>query len=750
VPANPSSNRPNTRTARDGPVLQTTKLHAPRFRDGAIRRGRLTSLLQARRCSLALIVAPPGFGKTTLLADWVESDQRPVAWVSIEPQDNDRTVLWTYVTAALSGAIDDQRVAARLSSVPRQEDPAGSLARELEGIASEIVVVLDDYHLIESGPCHDSVMRFAELAPAGIELVVSTRVDPPLPVARLRAAGELLELRTSDLQFTLDETDQFLNRTLGLGLDPNATAKLHARTEGWPAGLYLAYLSLQATPDRKRFLETFGASNRHVVDYLTEQVLMALNPESLEFMLATSIVDSVSGDLADALTDARDSATTLVKLERANVFITPLDERREWYRYHQLLRELLRIELGHRPPEHVAALHQRAAAWYAAHGDHDRTVRHAVAAGDKELAARVISQNYLWLIEWGQIATLVGWLNAVGGAAIEADRRLGVVDAWTKHFLGRHAEGDAALAAATKAPHAAPLPDGASSIESTAALIGAAFPGADVGRMLTSARRAFELESERQSPWRVTVHTQLGFALVRAGQFEEAREPLEIGARLARQGRMWMDAVGAETLLSRIELEAGNTPVAERHARDAAELARAHGIAETAGGAYARAALGIVHVRQGHRAEGERLIADSLPAIRAFGEPLALAEVLIDLAIARRSMGLRAEAAAIEREAAGIVDSAADPGVLRQAVRRPRQPRAAAFTTPLSPRELDVLMLLSRGLSNREVASALFVSYNTVHTHVRAIYRKLNVQTRTEAATRAREGGLINSQVVRG
>src|SRR4029078_3929610 len=270
----------------------------------------------------------------------------------------------------------------------------------------------------------------------------------------------------------------------------------------WPAGLYLAYLSMQAAPDRQAFVETFGASNRPVIDYLTEQVLIALDPDLLRCMLATSIVDAVCGALRDATAGESGSALPLAELERANVFITPLDERREWYRYHHLLAELLSIELDRRQPDTKPLLDQRAATWYAEHGLPDRAVRHAIAAGDMDLAAQVISENCLRWLAVGRTTTLLGWLELMPPDVVEADRRLGVVKAWTMHFLGRHEEGTAALVDAIRAPTAAgPLPDGASSIDATAALIGAAFPGDDVGRMLTSARRAVEVAKECGSPW---------------------------------------------------------------------------------------------------------------------------------------------------------------------------------------------------------------------------------------------------------
>ena len=734
---------------RPGPLLQATKLHPPRLRPGTVRRERLTSLLVAARPSLNLTVAPAGFGKTSLLADWADVDPRPFAWVAIDVLDNDPAVLWSYLAAALGRIVDSGRRSQSFEGLAREPDPAAAIAAEIDALGEECVLVLDDYHVIENDECHESVMRFVELAPPVVQVAIASRSDPPFPVARLRAIGDLVELRATDLQFAPDESEELLNDILALHLDPAAVETLHERTEGWPAGLYLAYLSMQAAPDRQAFVDTFGASNRHVIDYLTEQVLIALDPDLLRFMLATSIVDAVCGGLADAITGDSGTALRLAELERANVFITPLDERREWYRYHHLLAELLSIELERRQPDTKPLLHQRAAAWYAEHALPDRAVRHAIAAGDMDLAAQVIGEHYLRWLEMGRTTTLLGWLESMPADVVESDRRLGVVKAWTMHFLGRHDEGNAALVDAIRAPTAAgPLPDGASSIDATAALIGAAFPGDDVGRMLTSARRAFEFEANRDSPWRTTVHVLLGFALVRSARFEEAREPLLLGAELASKLGLWMDAVGARTLLARVELETGNPDAAERYARDGdrpRRRARPRSdpdvrlcpvdprprprAARRSGGRRRGARAGAAGDPGARRAVVDRRVAARCwprPAARSGGGP-------------RRS--------ALQREAVAIIDSLHDPGASLVAMRRswPGGGRGRRPSDQVSKRELEVLRAMAKGASKREAADQLFVSYNTVHSHVRSLYQKLDAHSLTEAIARARELGLMDN-----
>ena len=728
------------------PLLRGAKLHAPPLHRATVRRPRLTEVLVEARPALALIVAPPGFGKTSLLSDWAERDGRRFAWVSLAAPDNDPAVLWAYIGAALAGGDPGGTASDQLVALAREQDPVESALRTAGDMDDEIVLILDDYHLIQSKDCHASLIRFLERAPANLEVVMSSRADPPLPVARDRAGGRLLEIDARDLRFTLDECDALLNTSLGLGLDRAGVEILHERTEGWPAGVYLAYLSLRGAADREQFVATFGASNRHVGDYLNEQVLASLEATELEFMLATCVVDELNGPLADALTGSTGSAKRLIELARANVFLSPLDDRREWYRYHHLLAELLRIELHRDAPEAESSQHLRASIWLEDAGDADRAIRHAIDGGYHERAARLISGTYLHALELGRIATISSWLDKIGEDRVSADARLGIVRAWILHFLGLHAEGAAAMEGAQRSSFDGVLPDGASSIEASAALMGAAFPGGDVGAMLANARRAFELESHAGSPWRTTVHVLLGFALVRNGDFMEADRYLELGAELANRSSMWMDAVGAGALRARVAIETGDPAVAERLARESVALSDAHGVTPTASGAFARAVLGWILVRNGDLTEGDTYLDGAIPALRVLREPLPLAEALLARAESDQASGRRAEANAALEEADGLIGQMADPGYLatiRRSVARLVRGHPPSVGEPLSAREVDVLHLLAEGLSKREVANRLFVSYNTIHSHVRAIYRKLGVASREAAIDRAREEGLL-------
>jgi LuxR family transcriptional regulator, maltose regulon positive regulatory protein len=703
-------------------------------------------MLVEARPRLVLLVAPPGFGKSTLLAEWAERDQRPFAWLLADEQDDDPTVLWTYMAAAVANALDEEMANERIRGIARDEAPEATLAQELETSGREIVIAIDDCFQIRDDRSHAALFRFIELAPSNVEIAIASRVDPPFPLARLRASGDVLELRAPDLRFTLDESRRLLNQSLSLDLDPQLVRKLHDRTEGWPAGLYLAHLGIRSATDRAKFVRRFGASNRYVGDYLNEQILASLDEETLRFMLRTSVADRISGPLADALTDREDSAERLAKLEQANVFLQPLDETSEWFRYHSLLRELLHIELRRRWPAEERVLHSVASEWFEQAGDADRAVSHAIDAGDVDDAARLIGANYLHRIEWGRIATVEGWLRRLGDDVVENDGRLAVVKVWTMHFLGRHDEADRALEAAERAAPAGPLPDGASSLESTIALVHAAFPGGDVGHMLAGAQRAFELESARQSPWRVSVHVMLGLALVRAGRFAEAGRYLTKGQELAHRERMRMDEVGARALLARVAFETGDHELALERARRAVALAARSAMTRAHSGALARTVLGMTLMAMGRAAEAEAILSGAVRDVRAMREPFVIADLMLALGRAQHALGRTADAGRCLAEAERIIEDMPDPGDLRRTWREATRRIVRRGVRPgedLTDRELEVLRLVAAGLSTRESAGRLFVSFNTVHTHLRTIYQKLGVGSRAEAISRASEMGLL-------
>jgi ATP/maltotriose-dependent transcriptional regulator MalT len=368
------------------PPLLTTKLHPPAGREQTVLRLRLVKRLQAPAgTKLTVLAAPAGYGKSTLLGAWreLQASQLPIAWLTVDEGDNDPAVLWSYVTAALAGACPELDVKA----IPADVDPATVVDVVVPELINALAafgpaaLVLDDFHELTSGPARDSLAWFIDRVPSTFQLVIATRSEPGLPLGGLRARGQLLELRAAELGFDATEAAALLNDLLGLGLEREQVEALVERTEGWPAGIYLAALSLQAAPDRSEFVSRFSGGHRHVVDFLVDEVLNHHDPDVQTLMLRSSILGRMCGPLCDAVLEKEGSAERLRKLARTNLFVIPLDDRGEWYRFHQLFAQLLRVELEHRDPGLAPTLHRRAHAWHREHGAAAEAGEHALAAG---------------------------------------------------------------------------------------------------------------------------------------------------------------------------------------------------------------------------------------------------------------------------------------------------------------------------------------------------------------------------------
>lgn len=370
------------------PIVET-KLFVPRPRAGLVPRPRLDDLLGAHS-RLTLISAPAGFGKSTLLTSWLAThSQTPVAWVSFDEGDNRPEVFWSYVLTALERAAPGTGASglALLESGQPIESVLAAVLNELSVLPTDVILVLDDYHLAESADLQAVMALLVERLPPQVRLVISTRQDPTLPLARLRARGELTEVRAADLRFTADEAGSYLAEAAEIELDAADVSALEARTEGWIASLQLAALSLRGRDDPSRFIEGFAGDDRYVVDYLVEEVLDRQPPEVRDFLLGTAVLERLTGPLCDAVTETTDGAQMLESLERRNLFVVPLDDQRRWYRYHHLFADVLRAHVLAEQPDRVPGLHARASAWYDEAGEPVLAVKHALAAGDGERAA---------------------------------------------------------------------------------------------------------------------------------------------------------------------------------------------------------------------------------------------------------------------------------------------------------------------------------------------------------------------------
>ncbi len=457
--AQPQASRVEAASAQS--VLLATKLRPPRPRTGFVPRPRLVRRLRAgTERELVLVCGPAGFGKSSLLADWARDDRRPVAWLSLDAGDNDPVRFWRHAAAALDGMRPGlaDRVAPLLSGASSASFDAAvtALVNDFAAVPDEVVLVVDDFHVVEAPEVHRSVEFLLEHLPSSLRLVVSGRSDPPLPLARLRARGQLTEVRARELRFTPGETAELLRTEMGQDLPDAVVAALGERTEGWAAGLQLAALSLRGRGDAARFVEEFSGSHRYVLDYLTEEVLERQPDELRMFLLQTSILERLSGSLCDAVVDRTDSQQLLESMERANLFLIPLDDERRWWRFHHLFADLLRVNLQQLSPDRVPRLHRAAASWFEQHDLPDEAIRHASVAGDSTWVAQLIAAHLEEQIRRrAEVATVVSWLAALPTDVIHDRPMLALGQAKVTLMAGRLDEVEPLLVEAERAFHRA-------------------------------------------------------------------------------------------------------------------------------------------------------------------------------------------------------------------------------------------------------------------------------------------------------
>jgi LuxR family maltose regulon positive regulatory protein len=571
-------------------VLVATKFHVPRA--GLVPRPRLVAgLAQGIGRGVTVVCGPAGCGKSTLQGDWARRCRRPVAWLSLDVGDNDPARFWRYVAAALErvrpGAGGPAGVLLSDRRRPQWEAVAAAVINELAVVpdAGAVMLVLDDYHLIEASAVHDSVAFLVERLPPGLRLVLASRTDPPLPLARLRARGQLAELRAGDLRFTLGETAAFLREATGLDLPAAAVAALQERTEGWAAGVQLAALSLAGHVDPAGFVATFSGSHRFVLDYLGEEVLAHQPREVVDFLLETSVLDRLSGPLCDAVTGRCGSQAVLEGLERANLFVVPLDEERGWWRYHHLFADLLRTRLEQAKPHRLPGLHRAAAAWNDDHGLADGAIRHALAAGEAEWAARLIERHFDAVFRRAEEATLVRWLSALPAAVVRSRARLCLAQAIFAHVGGRLeavepllADAEGALAASGDEPYEPSAERALSVLANVPAAIamlraGLARQRGDAARAVACGRRALEYLGEEDRLLRTQVAWSLAAAdwlRGRLGHAERGLARVVTEQRAAGESHLAM-RVGYE--LGRVQRAQGRLGAAQRNYEQALEIA---------------------------------------------------------------------------------------------------------------------------------------------------------------------------------
>ena len=523
------------------PIL-ATKLYAPAQQPGIVARDRLDDRLDdALYRKLTLVSAPAGFGKTTMIADWARRRGHHLAWLSLDDGDSDLGRFLTYLIAALRGLVPGAGDAVlpmlEMPQPPPAEAALTPLINDLAAAASDVVLVLDDYHSIDSKLVDEAVAFLVGRSPPRLHLIIASREDPPLPVARLRARAELNEVRATDLRFTAEESRRFLNDVRGLGLSAEDVASLESSTEGWIAGLQLAALSLEGQPDPIALIRTFSGSQRFVFDYLVEEVLGRRPPETLRFLLLTSVLDRLCGPLCDAVTlDDTSGQEMLELLERSNLFIVPLDAERRWYRYHHLFRDLLRQRLGQaEAPESVNELHARASQWHEDSGFDLEAFGHAAAGHDIARAVRLIRGHGLPLYTRGALAPIAAWLASLPPETLDDWPELRVVQATVLLGGGQTAgitemlDGAEATLATRDTP---PGPALLGQIAALRALFAVSQHRADV--MIAESRRALEHLPLSDVAGRASVIWTMGYAQEVLGDRAEARKAYSESLRMSR------------------------------------------------------------------------------------------------------------------------------------------------------------------------------------------------------------------------
>jgi LuxR family transcriptional regulator, maltose regulon positive regulatory protein len=767
--------------------LLATKLYVPRRQPGFVPRPRLVDRLDAGLArGLTLVCAPPGFGKSMLLADWAAGLDRPVAWLSLDAGDNDPARFWRHAVAALGlvrpGIVERLTPLLGPPPPPSFEGLVSALINELaaHGDDGDVILVLDDYHLIDAQAVHASVTFLLEHRPSALRVVLASRADPPLPLARLRVAGQLAELRAAELRFTTEEATALLREAIGDELPKPTVAALVARTEGWAAGLQLAGLSLQPARDAGHPLReqtditasvaAFGGSHRYVLDYLTEEVLERQPAPMREFLLETSVLERLSGELCDAVTGRTGSQAMLEAIERANLFLVPLDEVRGWWRYHQLFADLLRARLRQQRPDRARQLHRNAAAWSEDHGLADDAVRHALAAGDAAWAARLVERHADALLERSEGETLQRWLAALPAELVGARPRLllaranlALVSVDVEAFEVPLDAAERALAGAPELieePYEPSVGRQSSLLANLPAVLAlgrahlAELRG-DAEGTWSFAARAQALVHEGEWMLEALVQAHLAVANYLRGRLAEAEQGFAASIARARAAGEHYVAVRACELLGQVQRARGRLDAALGTYQQVLEIAAPPGQPVLAPAGRAYVGMAEVAYQRSELDTALRYLSEGIPLCRQLahalrGAPQPLATGLATLAWIRQAAGDAAGAREAMAEAEGV---APDPGVtsmlnpvpaqcaqlllaqgdLAAAVRWTEQRRLSADDEPSYTREREYLVLARVLLAQDQPDQAL----------------PLLERLHAAAAAQGRIGSLIEVQALR-
>jgi LuxR family maltose regulon positive regulatory protein len=727
------------------------KLSIPPTREGVVPRDRLLRRLRASDGHpLVAVVAPPGYGKTTLLAQWAETDGRPVVWLTLDERDNDPSVLLTYLAAGLDQIRPiDNSVFRSLASPGTQTFSAVlRLVAAMQASDPKPLIVLDDAHLLTEGPSLDVMTELAAALPPGAHLAIGGRTDGALPFAVLRANGWLLEIGPEDLAMDDDETASLL-RAAGAEILPDVISDIVQRTEGWPVAAYLAALSFGSGAGRDG-IQAFSGADRFVSDYVWSEILERVSPKDLRFMIRTSVLDRMCGPLCDAVAGAKGSADILRRLEAASLLLVPLDRHREWYRYHQLLRDVLRAELERREPGRATELQRRAAEWYESEGILDAAVEHHIAADDAERAASLVTVLAQPMYRAGRVSTVQRWLAWLEAKEAVADKApLAILAGWLHAMTGDAAGAQRWAAAAERSSFSGPLPDGSPSIASWIVGFRALRCVDGAAQMRADAQRALE-EIPPTSFFHSSSLALMGVARRLNGEPDD--EPLYADAAdVGEDTEAYPLACLSLGLLAASIASRGEWGAVETAVERASRTVDQAGLHEYWMSALVYAVRARLALHRGDRegAQADLTRAQRLRPVLTHAIPWYAVQARLEMIRANITLGDPAGARTLLRETDDVLRRSPDLGTLAEEVQEVRRlvnamPTGTTGASSLTAAELRLIPYLHTYMSFRDIAQRLFVSPNTVKTQAVSLYRKLGVSSRAEAMERAEELGLID------
>jgi LuxR family transcriptional regulator, maltose regulon positive regulatory protein len=736
--------------------LVEVKLAAPLARPGTVAKADVIARLCRSSLPFVSVVAPAGYGKTTLLARWAEADSRPFAWVALDGRDGDAVVFLRYVAAAIH----------RVESLPPEvfdalSGPGGStwsnrvprVGSALAALERPLVLVLDDLHTVANPSCIDVLTALFQYVPAGSQIAVASREAPALPLARWRAHGRVDEIGVADLRLDEREAERLLEAA-GVELQAGELSELTERTEGWPAGLYLAALSLQAGAPSSAGAAGFTGDDRFVSDYFRFELLSRLPPAEARFLKYTSVLDRMSAGLCDAVLQTTGSADTLETLERTNRFVVPLDRRGEWYRYHHLFGQLLRTELERSDPDIVPDLNRRAMEWCIANDFPEAAVVYGHAAGETDTVAGLIDALALALHYDGRMETLDEWLGWFGDDELRRYPAIAVEGAWVRALTGRSADAERWLALAEGTTSTIPLSDGSATIEPWVATLRTGMMPDGVEQALADGDLALD-QLTAESGWRPAALVLRGTAHALLGATDPASDDLRAADEAGRAGGAAEVVILAQAQLSLLAAKQGVWGEAAERARAAQALVEEAGLGDYSTSALAHVATGRVALHEARQEDARAVLtrAHRLRPLLDHGIPWLTIQVGLELTRAHLALAEPGAARTVLAETERVLELRPHMGSLVEDAQELRDRVAAtagsggAWAMSLTGAELRLLPYLATHLMFPEIASRLFISRNTVKSEAVSIYRKLGVSSRSEAIERAVEVGLLESSV---